>query len=123
MEIRTDHAQKIVNTVNTVERVQKSPENLDVRDQVNANAKQKQEEQTKQPVEEMIQDLEGSLEKMKGLLRSNLQFEINKEAERVVVTVVNKDNGEVIRQIPPEGVVKLLQNLNELIGALMDERA
>jgi flagellar protein FlaG len=123
MEIRTDHAQKIVNTVNAVERVQKSPENLDVRDQVNANVNQKQEEPTKQPVEEMIQDLEGSLEKMKGLLRSNLQFEINKEAERVVVTVVNKDNGEVIRQIPPEGVVKLLQNLNELIGALMDERA
>ncbi len=60
---------------------------------------------------------------MKGVLRSNLQFEVDKKAEMVIVKIVNKDTGEMVRQIPPADIVRLIQNLNEFIGALMDERA
>jgi len=124
MEIRTDNTRNAAIAQTNLERQARTAETFHV--EQSANQQRQQGEQAKQaqkPLEEIVQDLESSLEKMKGVLRSNLQFEVDKKAEMVVVNIVNKDTGEMIRQIPPDDIVKLIQNLNEFIGALMDERA
>ncbi|HNT96069.1 MAG TPA: flagellar protein FlaG [Thermotogota bacterium] len=124
MEIRTDNTRNAAIAQTNLERQARTAETFHV--EQSANQQRQQGEQAKQaqkPLEEIVQDLESSLEKMKGVLRSNLQFEVDKKAEMVVVKIVNKDTGEMIRQIPPDDIVKLIQNLNEFIGALMDERA
>lgn len=124
MEIRADNTRNAAIAQTNLERQARTAETFHV--EQSANQQRQQGEQAKQaqkPLEEIVQDLESSLEKMKGVLRSNLQFEVDKKAEMVVVKIVNKDTGEMIRQIPPDDIVKLIQNLNEFIGALMDERA
>ena len=124
MEIRTDNTRNAAIAQTNLERQARTAETFHVEQSANQQRQQKkQTKQTQKPLEEIVQDLESSLEKMKGVLRSNLQFEVDKKAEMVVVKIVNKDTGEMIRQIPPDDIVKLIQNLNEFIGALMDERA
>ena len=125
MEIRTDNTRNAAVAQANLERQAKTAESFRVEQSANQHQQQAEEQakKTRQPIEEIVQDLESSLEKMKGVLRSNLQFEVDKKAEMVVVKIVNKDTGEMIRQIPPDEIVKLIQNLNEFIGALMDERA
>ncbi|HQN21480.1 MAG TPA: flagellar protein FlaG [Thermotogota bacterium] len=124
MEIRTDNTRNAAIAQTNLERQARTAETFHVEQSANQQRQQgEQAKQAQQPLEEIVQDLESSLEKMKGVLRSNLQFEVDKKAEMIVVKIVNKDTGEMIRQIPPDDIVKLIQNLNEFIGALMDERA
>jgi flagellar protein FlaG len=40
-----------------------------------------------------------------------------------VVRIIDRDNGEVIKEIPPESMVELSKKINEMIGILFDEMA
>lgn len=46
-------------------------------------------------------------QRFKGLSRTNLQFNIDDKADQVVVKVMDVETEEVIRQIPPEEMLKL----------------
>lgn len=48
--------------------------------------------------------------------RRNLSFSINEKTRDVVIEVKDAETDEVIRQIPPEFVIKLAENLHELSG-------
>ena len=70
------------------------------------------------------------LEEMKAAINQELErldvglkFQMNQEADRVVVKVVNRQSGEVIRQIPPEEMLELAQNLKEMSGLLVNTRS
>jgi flagellar protein FlaG len=53
-----------------------------------------------------------------------LRFHIDKSSGRTVVTVVNPNNGEVIRQIPSEEVLHLANELRQFGTVnLLDEQA
>lgn len=47
-----------------------------------------------------------------------LRFSIDKDSGRTVVKVVDADSGETIRQLPPEEVLRLHEQLNEQRGFL-----
>jgi len=79
-------------------------------------------EHVSEVTDEMLTKFEKGLDKLKEVFRGELKFEINEDADMVVVKVVDND-GEVIRQIPSEGIVKLAENLNEMLGVLFDETA
>jgi flagellar protein FlaG len=53
----------------------------------------------------------------------NLSFEVSDRTGDVVVKVVNSDTKEVIRQIPPEDLVKILDKLEELRGVIFARKA
>jgi flagellar protein FlaG len=53
----------------------------------------------------------------------NLSFEVSDRTGDVVVKVVNSDTKEVIRQIPSEDLLKILDNLEELRGVLFARKA
>ena len=53
----------------------------------------------------------------------SLDFSIDDSTHRVVVKVINTDNGEVIRQIPSETALKLAQNLSSASNLLFDDKA
>ena len=62
------------------------------------------------------------LDKIKGLTEGgqhSVRFEMNKELDRMVISVMNKD-GEVIRQLPPEELVGSSVYLKELRGTLLN---
>lgn len=51
---------------------------------------------------------------------TKVQFEISEEDKEIMVRVVNKETGEVVRSIPPEELLKSRQQLRELRGMLFN---
>lgn len=49
-----------------------------------------------------------------------LSFTLHDKTGDLVVRVLDKDSGEVIRQIPPEDMLKLREKLEELTGVLLN---
>lgn len=56
-------------------------------------------------------------------LRRDLQFRVDENSNRVIVTVVDPESGEVIRQIPSEEVMAVAQSLQLSHDLLVNERA
>ncbi len=49
-------------------------------------------------------------------IRRRLEFRLDENTNRTVVTVIDQDTQEVIRQIPSEAALKLVRRLNDLQG-------
>ncbi len=76
------------------------------------------------------QDLAEQMEQVKTRLNEELsrmdvglEFQVNQELDRVVVTVVQRDTGRVIRQVPPEEMLELARGLQEQSGVLVNTRS
>ena len=70
-------------------------------------------------------DLEKAVTDMREFVQAtqrSLDFSIDDSTHRVVVKVINTDNGEVIRQIPSETALKLAQNLSSASNLLFDDK-
>ena len=52
---------------------------------------------------------------------NKLQFNVNKELEAVIVSVIDSETDQVIKQIPSEDMVKLKLRIRQAIGTLFDE--
>ena len=65
---------------------------------------------------EVIEDLNQRIES----LGRNLGFRIDDKVNRSIVTVVNRDTGEVVRQIPTEVVIRVAHSIEDLKGLLFD---
>ena len=52
---------------------------------------------------------------------NKLQFSINKELEAVIVSVIDSETDQVIKQIPSEDMQKLKLRIRQAIGTLFDE--
>jgi len=50
----------------------------------------------------------------------SVQFEMNKDVEALVVRVVDRDSGEVIRQVPSEDLLETIKALKDLRGLMID---
>lgn len=75
--------------------------------------------------EEPAAKLEEAVEKMNKWLqifKHALQFEVVKP-NRIVVRLVDTETGAVIRQVPPEQLLKAFYRMEEAIGILLDEKA
>ena len=54
--------------------------------------------------------------------RTEFRFSIHKETHEISVKVLDKDNGEVIREIPPEKVLDMVAKMWEMAGIIVDEK-
>jgi len=69
-------------------------------------------------VEKIIEDLKKKL----SMLNTQLQIQIDKDTDTIVVKVIDKETNKVIRQIPPEYVLKIAKYLDEIAGILYNEK-
>lgn len=77
------------------------------------------EEATPTQVESAVHEINASLQ-----TRSiSLQFEVDQDTDKLIVKVVDRANGVVIRQIPSEEVVRIAKVMGEAPGLLMNEQA
>lgn len=69
-----------------------------------------------QEVEEQkaIKEVASKLQEFVNLIDKKLQFSVDENSGRHIVTVTDKLSGDVIRQIPSEEVLRLAQNLSDL---------
>ena len=52
-----------------------------------------------------------------------LKFERDKETNESFIKIVDKDSGDVVREIPPEALRKLAEKMDEMVGILFDRKA
>jgi flagellar protein FlaG len=57
------------------------------------------------------------------ILDVGLDFSVHGGTGRIKVSVTDKQTGDVIREIPPEGVLNLMAKLEEMMGILFDQKA
>lgn len=69
------------------------------------------EEQQQAEEKEVLENVASNLQEFVNLIDKELKFTVDTETGRQVVTVKDGTNGEIIRQIPSEEVLKLAQNL------------
>jgi len=60
--------------------------------------------------------------KMRVLHNVNLNFSVHSASGKVMVTVVDEDMGEVIREIPSRELLDLAAKLEETIGLIFDKK-
>ena len=53
---------------------------------------------------------------------TNLNFQVDEPTNRVVVKVINRDTGDVIREVPSEAILRVSKNIEALKGILFDGR-
>ena len=53
---------------------------------------------------------------------TNLDFQVDEPTNRVVVKVINRDTGNVIREVPSEAILRVSKNIEALKGILFDGR-
>ncbi|MBF1800819.1 flagellar protein FlaG [Alloalcanivorax profundimaris] len=55
------------------------------------------------------------------LRRYGVQFDISDDSGRTLIRLVDRDTGELIRQIPPEEALNAAQRLDEIKGLLLSD--
>jgi flagellar protein FlaG len=55
-------------------------------------------------------------------LNSDIKFSFNDKVDELVVNVVDKNTDKVIRKIPSEEALKIMEKMRELVGALFDKK-
>ncbi|MCL1125457.1 flagellar protein FlaG [Shewanella surugensis] len=67
-----------------------------------------------------LQNVLDSLSSMQALQRTALQFSLDEAAGKSVIRVVDLESGMLIRQLPSEAALVLLQKLDEIKGLLIE---
>jgi flagellar protein FlaG len=81
-------------------------------------AEEKKAREIQQVTEQMLKELEQDIETMHNV---GLKFSKHNDTGRTMIKVLNKENDEVIREIPAEDVLDLAARIEEMIGILFDK--
>lgn len=69
-----------------------------------------------------LQALAGEvLQKLSTIHNVDLRFSVHEGSGQLVVTVMDSETGEIIREIPPRELLNLAVRLDEMIGLLFDQ--
>ncbi|MGO4275414.1 flagellar protein FlaG [Paenibacillus sp. TAF58] len=71
--------------------------------------------------QQIIKAIERANKELQGRTTS-FEFSIHEKTKQIMVKVLDKDTGEVIREIPPEKTLDMVAKLWEMAGIMVDER-
>ncbi|MGE5380675.1 MAG: flagellar protein FlaG [Methylocystaceae bacterium] len=89
---------------------------ISVAAQASADIKQSQ----KMTAEEVSKNLE-IMNKAMEILNYRLRFRIDEDSEQLQVKVIEKDSEKVIREIPPQYILDMIDKLKDTVGMLLDK--
>ena len=89
---------------------------------------QDEEKALQQAIKASVEEV---IPKVRELMQKNqrsLDFKVAEQENRVIITVIDKETDEVIRQIPPEDVIQIAKSMGQgiddaLLGILVDSYA
>ena len=73
--------------------------------------------------EAQMERLLDQAEKMASVFGRNLKFRYRKEADVYQVEVIDAQSDEIVRKIPSDEMVRFIEHINEMLGALFDTQA
>lgn len=95
-----------------------------------ANGSSTSQSQTKIPGEVQFGDQKSALEQALEQVNNNLQawstgmrFDVDEDAQRVVISIVDGSTGEVLRTVPSDAVLRVAKMIVQLQGTLVDTKA
>jgi flagellar protein FlaG len=80
----------------------------------------------KQPIEPPKSSLEKALESVNDSLKAwstGMRFEMDEDAQRLVVSIIDSATGDVLRTIPSEAVLRVAKMIVQLQGAGVNTQA
>lgn len=83
--------------------------------------KAKEQNLVKFPREEKMKEFTEGLNRLFQAFDMELRFSIHKPTREIIARIVNRQTGEVIREVPPEKFLDMIAKLRELIGIFVDE--
>ena len=69
-----------------------------------------------------IHSAAADLEQISLIFNKKLRFVVDQHSHEVTVKVIDKETDKVIKELPPEELQRLHNNLKETLGFLFDER-
>ena len=73
--------------------------------------------------EETVSNVTDELNELMDKINCNLEFKYNKDVDVMTVKMIDKTSKEVIKEFPPEEMVKNMVKAKEWIGAFLDRNA
>ncbi len=94
---------------------------LRTRDQIDSKNQdqQKQAKSTEMAMPAILKDLESKINKMQEV---GLEFSQYKDSGKIIVRVVEKGTNKIIREIPSEAFLDLVEKMDQMIGILFDKK-
>ncbi|MEK5490510.1 flagellar protein FlaG [Paenibacillus sp. FSL R7-0297] len=92
-----------------------------IRNAKDMNLKEKQGVKVSVAEEQLIRTIERAVKSLQGP-STTLEISIHEKTHDIMVKVLNKDTGELIREVPPEKTLDLVAKMMEIAGILVDEK-
>jgi flagellar protein FlaG len=74
-----------------------------------------------QVTKENLNNIVDTLNSAAKSLNQRVSFSFDEKTDRVIIKFINGDTNEVLREIPPKEMIRLLERMHELIGMVVDE--
>ncbi|MEC0133025.1 MULTISPECIES: flagellar protein FlaG [Paenibacillus] len=71
--------------------------------------------------EQLIRNIDRAVKALEGPSTS-LEISVHEKTHAIMVKVINKETGQLIREIPPEKTLDLVAKMMEIAGILVDEK-
>ena len=84
----------------------------------NQEAKQPLKEPDSSQVAKLVADVQKNLKIMHNV---DLQFSVHEASGKIKVTVTEESSGEIIREIPPEEILRLAAKFDEMVGMIFEK--
>ncbi|HOO72135.1 MAG TPA: flagellar protein FlaG [Spirochaetota bacterium] len=72
---------------------------------------------TKSEIYEAVEKLNSAMSDF----RERISFSYHEKTNRIIVKVIDSATNEVVREIPPKDLIKLLEHIKEYMGMFVDE--
>lgn len=82
------------------------------------NSSQKDAAASRQQIKDAVSKVNSKLKSH----RTRCEFAYHEETKRVSIKVIDKETEEIIREIPPEQTLEMVEKMWELAGFLVDEK-
>lgn len=53
----------------------------------------------------------------------SVRYQVDTQTGDLIISLVNRDTQEVLRQVPPEQILRMRQRLEEMLGVIFDQTA
>lgn len=83
---------------------------------------QKEEKEGKEPSKNTIHSMVSEANQKMRLNKTRCEYSYDEPTKRVSIKVFDKDTDQLIREVPPEKSLEMLQKMWELAGIIVDEK-
>lgn len=107
---------------NVIKSVQEAAESAEVADKF-GNKNEEKESSQQQLDAETVNNLTQELNKLMREINCDIEFQYSQEANLMTVRMVDKETKEVLREYPPEDMIKGMIKARDWLGAFLDKNA